>query len=457
MKNKQLILSAFFIFASITIAFNQENKIWTLVECVDYAYENNIQIKQQVLNTQFNENTVKQSKIQIAPNLNANTSYMYATGRVLDQSTYLYKNQDQNSQNIGISSGMTLFNGLQQSNTIKKNKYALMASIEDVERLKNDIAVNIALAYLQILLNKELLQVAESQLEVSNLQVKRTKSFVDVGNLPEGNLLEIKAQVSREEMQVIEASNRLNISYLNLTQLLDLDSVGKFEIETPDLADLLDTNYIVPPVEIIYSDAQNFRPEIRGAKFRLESSEMSLKVAKGAHSPRLTMSGNYNTLFSDTRRKLSLDPGGGIIESDYPYWDQILDNRNWGIGLGLSIPIFNGWMVNTNVNNAKLNIENYQLELKNTKNILYKEIQQAYADATAAMKKYKASQNAVISMNEAFRYTEQKYNVGMVNSVDYNTSKNTLTQAQSELLQSKYTYIFLINVLEFYRGNPILL
>ncbi len=457
MKSKQLILSAFFIFSSITTAFNQENKIWTIAECVDYAYENNIQIKQQVLNTKFNENTVKQSKIQIAPNLNANTSYMYATGRVLDQSTYLYKNQDQNSQNIGISSGMTLFNGLQQSNTIKKNKYALMASVEDVERLKNDIAVNIALAYLQILLNKELLQVAESQLEVSNLQVERTKSFVDVGNLPEGNLLEIKAQVSREEMQVIEASNRLDISYLNLTQLLDLDSVGNFEIETPDLADLLDTNYIVPPIEIIYSDAQNFRPEIRGAKYRLESSEMSLKVAKGAHSPRLTMSGNYNTLFSDTRRKISLDPSGGIIEEDYPYWNQLQDNRNWGIGLGLAIPIFNGWMVNANVKNAKLNIENYQLELKNTRNILYKEIQQAYADATAAMKKYKASQNAVISMNEAFRYTEQKYNVGMVNSVDYNTSKNTLTQAQSELLQSKYTYIFLINVLEFYRGNPILL
>ncbi len=457
MKSKQFILSTFFIFVSITSAFNQEKRYWTLEECVIYAHENNIQIKQQVLNTQFNENTVKQSKIQIAPNLNANTSYMYATGRVLDQSTYLYKNQDQNSQNIGINSGMTLFNGLQQSNTIKKNKYALMASIEDVERLKNDIAVNIALAYLQILLNKELLQVAESQLEVSNLQVERTKSFVDVGNLPEGSLLEIKAQVSREDMQVVEASNRLHISYLNLTQLLDLDSVGNFGIETPDLADLLDTNYIVPPIETIFSDAQNFRPEIRGAQYRLESSEMSLKVAKGGHSPRLTMNGNYNTLFSDTRRKFSLDPGGGIIEEDYPYWNQLQDNRNWGVGLGLSIPIFNGWMVNTNVNNAKLNIENYQLELKNTRNILYKEIQQAYADATAAMKKYKASQNAVISMTEAFRYTEQKYNVGMVNSVDYNTSKNTLTQAQSEWLQSKYTYIFLINVLEFYRGNPILL
>jgi len=457
MKRKQLFLSIFFIFSSISMAFSQENKIWTIEECVNYAYENNIQIKQQVLNTQYNENTVKQSKIQIAPNLNANTSYMYATGRVLDQSTYLYKNQDQNSQNIGISSGMTLFNGLQQANTIKQNKYALMASTEDVENLKNDIAVNIALAYLQILLNKELLQVAESQLEVSNLQVKRTKSFVDVGNLPEGNLLEIKAQVSREEMLVIEASNRLHISYLNLTQLLDLDTLDNFEIAVPDLDNLLDTNYIVPPIETVFSDAQNFRPEIRGAQYRLESSVMSLKVAKGAHSPRLTLSGNYNTLFSDTRRKISLDPSGGIIDEDYPYWNQIQDNRNWGIGLGLSIPIFNGWMVNTNVKNAKLNIENYQLELKNTRNILYKEIQQAYADAVASMKKYKASQNAVISMNEAFRYTEQKFNVGMVNSVDYNTSKNQLIGAQSELLQAKYTYIFLINVLEFYRGNPIIL
>jgi len=456
MGHKSFRLSIFFFLISFA-TFGQGKKIWTLEECVNYAHENNIQVKQQVLNTQFNENTYKQSKIQIAPSLNMNTSYMYATGRVLDQSTYLYKNQDQNSQSIGINSGMTLFNGLQQSNTIKKNKYALMASVEDVERLKNDIAVNIALAYLQILLNRELLQVAESQLEVSNLQVERTKSFVDVGNLPEGNLLEIKAQVSREEMQVIEASNRLHISYLTLTQMLDLDSLDNFEIAVPNLDNLLDTNYIIPPIGTIFSDAMNFRPEVRGAKYRLESSEMSLKVAKGARSPRLMLNGNYNTLFSDTRKKISLDPGGGIIQEDYPYWDQIWDNRNWGIGLGLSIPVFNGWMVNTNVKNARLNIENYQLELKNTQNILYKEIQQSYADAIAAMKKYKASQNAVISMTESFRYTEQKYNVGMVNSVDYNTSKNQLTQAQSELLQSKYTYIFRINVLEFYRGNPIVL
>lgn len=169
------------------------------------------------------------------------------------------------------------------------------------------------------------------------------------------------------------------------------------------------------------------------------------------------MGGNYGTLYSDTRSKLSLDGGGNIIEEYYPYADQLNDNQNWGIGVGLSIPIFNGWMVNTNVNNSKLNIENYQYELKNTRLQLYKEIQQAHADAIAAVKKYRASEKAVTSMIESFRYVEQKYTVGLVNSVDYNTTKNQLTQAQSELLQAKYEYIFMLNVLEFYRGNPIVL
>lgn len=457
---KKRIYSYFITFGFLVLmvvpSFAQDKKIWSLEECIQYAHDNNIRIKQQELNALFNKNTLKQSKINQAPSLNAIAGHSYSRGRTLDQSTYRYSNQDINSDNFNINSSVTLFNGLQQSNTIKQNKYNLIASQLDVEKLKNDISVSIALAYLQILLDKELLDVAKNQLEITRLQVERTQKLVDAGSVPEGNLFEVSSQAAMEEVQVVNNQNQLDLAYLNLTQILDLDSVGNFDVETPDLSELLNENYIIPPVETVFNDAVNIMPEIKSAEFRLKSSEQSLKIAKGARSPRVSLGGSYSTLYSDIRKKLSLDPGtGNIIESEYPFGEQLNDNQALGINFGLSIPIFNGWMVNTNVSNAKLNIENYQYELKNAKLSLYKEIQQAYADATASLNRYRANEKAVISMKESFRYTEQKFNVGLVNSVDYNTAKNQLTKAQSELLQAKYNYIFTINVLDFYRGKPI--
>jgi len=436
--------------------YGQEKKNWTLQDCVSYAYENNIRIKQQGLNTDFDENTLKQSKISLAPSLNAGVSHSYTQGRSLNEATYLYTTQDQQASNFNINSSVTLFNGLQQKNTIKQNEYNLFASIQDVEKLKNDISVSIALAYLQILLNKELLEVTNNQMEVTNQQIIRTGKLVDAGSLPEGNLLEINAQAAREEMQFISNQNQLDISYLTLTQILDLDSTGGFDIEVPDLSSMIDEEYIISPVDLVFREALNIMPEVMGAEFRLKSSEQDLKIAKGARSPRFFLNGSWGTVYSDARSRIFLDPGTGDISQEfYPFWDQLDDSRNWGVTLGMSIPIFNGWMVNTGISNAKLNIENFKYELKNTQNLLYKEIQQAYADASAALKKFRASEKAVASMEEAFRYTEHKFNVGLLNSVDYSTSKNQLTQAQSELLQAKYEYVFYINVLEFYKGKPI--
>lgn len=448
------ILISLFVFQ--TDGSGQEAKIWTLLDCVSYAYENNIMIKQQGLNTNFNENTLKQSRINQAPNVNASVSHSYTQGRSLNEATYLYTTQDQNASSFNINSSVTLFSGLQQRNTIKQNEYTLLAGLQDVEKLKNDISVNIALSYLQILLNKELLEITNSQIEVTYQQIIRTEKLVEAGSLPEGNLLEINAQAAREEMQVISGQNQLDISYLTLTQILDLDSAGGFDIEVPDLSSIINEDYIISPVDVVYRDALNIMPEIKGAEFRLKSSEQELKIAKGARSPSFSLNGSWGTVYSDARSRLVFDPGTGNISQEfYPFWDQLNDSRNWGINLGMYIPVFNGWMINTGISNARLNIVNFQYELKNTRNLLYKEIQQAHADASAALKKFRASETAVASMKEAFRYTEHKFNVGLLNSVDYSTSKNQLTQAQSELLQAKYEYVFYINVLEFYRGKPI--
>jgi outer membrane protein len=429
-------------------------KVWKLEDCINYAFENNLQIKQQVLNTRYNSNVLLQSKINLAPDLNAGAGYGISWGRALDETTYTFT-QDQRikSLNTNISSSLTLFSGLQQFNTIKQNEFNLLASLKDLEKLKNDISLAIAAGYLQILFNSELLGVAKNQLEITQMQVNRTSKLVDAGSLARGALLEIEAQAASEELNVINAANQLDISYLTLTQLLDLDSVGDFTIEIPEFGDIADQEILLS-VSSVFNEANNLLPQIKSAEYQLSSSEKGLGIAKGSRSPSLNLNGSYGTGYSDIRERYN--PATNEMEP-YPFADQMKDNLSTTLSLGLRIPIFNGWMASTNISNAKLTVMNSQLVLETTRNNLYKAIQQSYADAIAAKKKYLATQQALVSMEESFMYTEQKFEVGLVNTVDYNAEKNRLTQTQSDLLQAKYDYIFKMKILDFYRGIPLTL
>ena len=449
----------FFIFSLLLVlslpGFSQTNvKKWTLEECVQYAIDHNIQIKQSALNTEMNQNALKQSKLSRIPTLNAGSNYSYSAGRVLDETTYRFTNNSVNYLGFNVGGSVNLFSGLQKVNTIKQNKYLLMASLQDLDRAKNDISLSIALAYLQILLDKELLEVARQQLGVTKEQIVRTRNLVDAGSLPVGNLLEVQAQAASEEAAVVNNMNALDLAYLNLTQMLELDSINGFDIVVPQI-ESPDSAFKLPPISVVFSDAMNVMPQIKSATYQLKSSEVSLKLARGAKSPRLSLNGSFNTSFSDNRKKiLGVDPETGIQYEPYPFGEQLADNRNWMVGLGLSIPIFNGWQIQEQVKNAQLGIQNAQLQFENERKSLYKEIQQAWADARAAMNKYMAMKKTVSSMKESFRYTSEKFNVGLVTSTDYNTAKIQLTKAESDMLAAKYEFVFKINVLNFYRGKP---
>jgi outer membrane protein len=238
--------------------------------------------------------------------------------------------------------------------------------------------------------------------------------------------------------------------------------VGDFEIEIPAI-EIADDEMIPYTAGEIFNRASQILPQIKSAEYQLKSSETGLIIAKGLRSPTLSFSTFWGTRYSDLITRIQLDENGNpIIGGDglpvteqTPFIDQLSDNIGYGVGLSLSIPIFNNWQTNYMISNARLGLENSKLVLENEKNVLYKDIQQSYADARAALKQYRASQKSVTSMEESFRYTEQKFNVGLVTSVEYNTAKNMLTQAQSDLLQSKYDYIFQKNKLEFYLGNPL--
>jgi len=450
MLKKKLIVCLCCLTGVVFCASAQE--AWTLEECIRYAYENHIQLKQQQLLVYEAENNLLQSKLSILPNLNASGSYGASKGKTLDMNTFTIIS----GKTVYIASGsvngnVDLFRGLQKKNTIDRNLYSLLASIENVEKLKNELSIKIALYYLQIVHDQERLAVYENQLNQTMLQVNRTATLVEAGFVPEGNLFEIQSQAATDELQVVRARNNLDISRLNLAQLLDLETRTNFQVVIPDFSNL-EISDLLSSVDDVFATAETILPQVKAAEYNLKSAEKQLAFSRGYRSPTLSLSGGYSTRYSSTAKKY--DPVT-MEELSYPFWDQLKDGIGSGITVGLSIPIFNGWQANTSIKNAKLTVQNHQYQLQLTKNVLYKEIQLAYADAAAALKQYFAATKAVTSMEETFRYTQQKYEVGLMNFVDYSAAKTRLEAAQSDMLQAKFEYIFKTKVLDFYNGREI--
>lgn len=455
---KRIILVIFSIFLLTTgVNVNAQSRIWTIEDCYNYAIENNIQIKQSELDIEYSEVELLQSKLNMLPNLNSNASASYNWGRVLDRTRYTYSNQETNQANFGIDANLRLFGGLQYLNRIKKAKIDFLSSQYATDKIKDDISLLLTQAYLTILYNKELLKVATEQVIMTREQIKRTEKLVEAGKLAMGSLLEIQAQGAREEINEINYENSLAISYLDLLQILDLPADSDFEIEIPVFDSELTMELL--PISQIYEIALGTQPGIKSAELNVESAYKNISIAQGALSPVLTLQSGWNTNFSNQYRKVVYDTlTGSITQTDViPFGDQFADNQSRYLGIGLSIPIFNGYQASSNVARARIAAANAEYTYDLTKNSMRKNIEQAYYDAQAAHKSYQATQKSLSSFNESFRYTEQKFTVGMATSVDYNLAKTQLTAVESELVRARYDYIFKIKILDFYMGKPITL
>jgi len=436
-----LILGVVLLSASNSVS---AQRVWSLQQCVDYALENNIQIKQQELGTDFQQNQVNQAKSDRFPNLNAGASNNYSFGRSLNNNN-VYESVNSTQLNGYLSSNVTLFNGFTLNKTIEQRELDLLASIEDLQKAKDDIILAIAASYLEILFAEELVLVTKANIDVTQQQIDRTQQLVDAGSLARGAVLEIEAQMAREELQLVNDQNRVQLAYLTIYQLLELPISESFTIEKPTLPEIK-ANVTMANSFDVYKNALNVRPEIQAAQLRVESAKRQLEIAKGYKYPTLSLGANYNNLYTK------------ILNTDFPqssFSDQLKSNSRYGFGFNLNIPIFNRNQVRNNISNARLNLMDYELRLQSSANVLRTDIEQAYTNALAALNRFISSEKAVKSMEEAFRYTEEKFNVGMVNTVEYNQSKNNLTAAQSDLLQSKYEYIFRTKILDFYNGVPI--
>lgn len=429
------------IFPAATMA----QETWSLQECIDYALENNITIKRQGLNTQYNSNLVDQAEANRLPNLNAGVSNDFSFGRSLTYPGNTY--EDRNSLQLTgyLSSNLTIFNGFVLQNSVDQAQLDLQASVKDMEKAKDDLILNVAAAYLEILFAQELVEIAQAQIDISQQQISRTKQLVEAGSLARGALLEIEAQLAREELQLVNAQNRLQLAYIDLYQLLELPIEKSFKIEKPVLPEI-NANVSMANSYDVYRNALERRPEVAAALIRVESAREQLAIAKGYGYPTLTFGANYYNRYDNVLNK-------DINEIEFS--KQIRGNGRYGFGFNLNIPIFNRFQVKNSIDNAELQIKDYQYQLQQMENLLRKDIEQAYTNALASLNQYISSEKAVESASEAFRYTEEKFNVGMINSVEYNQIKNNLTVARSELLQARYEYIFRTKILDFYNGVPI--
>ncbi len=432
-----LLLCSLICFSSL-----KAQKAWTLEECINYAHANNLSIKSTEYQADIAENDLFQAKMNILPDLNAGAGRYFKSGHNISETSSEVVSDNYYYDSYYISSGMNLFSGLKILNNIRANKYNALSKVQDVEKEKIEITFELASAYLKILFNKELVDVAKSQRDIAAQQVNRTDKLVIAGSAARGDLLEMKAQLAAEELSVIDAQNDLDLAYLNLTQILDLDSVAGFDIVFPDT---VNPDFSVPIVDVptVYNEGLEYLPHIKSAEYALMSNERYLAYNRGRLSPTISLSANI----------------GSGYESDYDmsYNDQLELFESRTVYIGISIPLFNNWSVKNDISNSKIEVLDARNTLDLTKQQLYKEIQQAHSDAVSAKKKYASAEEAVNSYRESFTYTQQKYEVGMVNSVEFNVAKNNLIAAESDLLQAKYEYIFSIKILDFYRGIPLTL
>jgi outer membrane protein len=470
----KLIVKFITLFCIILIgnsSFAQQQ--WTLQQCIEHAMKNNLQVRIAILNNELNQANLKQSRANVLPNLNFGANNTYNFGKTIDRFTNQFANTRVQSINLGLQTQWNLFNGLQNYHTIKQNEINLMTGKYDIDRTKNDVSLNIANAFLQIVLARELVNITQNQVNTTNTQLTRIKKLVDAGALPKFNQYDVESQLSSEELNVVNAQNQLNIANLNLALLLNLNpeefSISKPEVPNPNDLPLNFT------AQQIYTSALGNQPIIKSAENQVLSAEKGVKIAKSAISPSLVFSGSLGTGYSGLAQQIAgydstiatigytavgdkvyslfVNP---VLEKS-PYGTQFKDNFNRSLGLTLNIPLFNNLQTHTAITRAKINVESARLQLLQTKLDLQRTILQAYTDANGALKKFNATEKSVIALKESFKYVEQRYNVGAANSVDYNTQKNNVTNAEAQLLQAKYEYIFKAKVLDFYLGKAIVL
>ncbi|MDF7811659.1 TolC family protein [Hymenobacter sp. YC55] len=462
---------------------------WTLQSAIDYALQNNLTVRQSQLSSDLNGATLRQSKAALLPTANLSGTQAWNYGTTVNPLTNVFQDQTTRTNNFSGNTQITLFSGFQLRNTVKRNALEFEAGVYDADKARNDLALNVASAFLQTVLAAELLRSNEARVNSSQQQVDRTKLLLKAGSVAESNLLDSEAQLATDQYNVVTAQNQLTIARLQLAQLMNLDAAATraLQISTPQLADPDERSLDDTDPEATYQTAQAQQPDIKAADLRVRSALRNVDVARGGYYPRLFLNASIFTGYSSLYTRpiitgdsvqvplpvFQFDPATGqplptsfvalspkqpvrsSTSSDFP--DQIKNNLGRSVQFALQIPILNGLQVRTNVQRSQIAVKQAELRLDQARLTLRQNIQQAYADALASQRQYISSRQQVQALSAAYRNAEIRFNNGLLNGTEFNIAKNNLTAAESSMIQAKYQFIFRRKVLDFYQGKPIAL
>lgn len=448
MKSVQIVFILFF--ASLT-TFAQGKK-WTLKECINHAIQNNISIKQSELDNQNAAITKKDAIGSFLPSINASGSHSWNIGLNQNITTGLLENQTTQFTSANLNANVDIFRGLQNQNQLRKANLTLIASQYQLTKMQEDVALNVANAYLQILFNKENLKVQKEQQSLDTKQLQRITELVEAGNVPKGDLLDVQATLASDNQRVIVAENALLLSKLSLAQLLQIEDFQNFDVSEEDMPTMLSA-ILTESSDAIIAKAKENRTELKIANTNIEIAKKDVSIAKGAYLPTLSGFYGFNTRASNTN---SFDFQTGIISGPKPIFDQFDTNKGQNFGLSLNIPIFNGFAARNNVARAKIALERTQLAKSQQELDIERNVFTAYTDTKAAKESHEAALQIVKARELAMQYAKDRYEIGMMNIFDFNQAQNAYVAAQSEVLRTKYDYIFRIKILEFYFGIPLI-
>jgi outer membrane protein len=476
--NYSLLKIALIIILTFGFSSNAQVKKWTLQECVEYALKNNISIKQSELDSKLADIDKKLAVGNFLPNLNAGGSHSWNIGLNQNITTGLLENQTIQFTSASLNSSIDIYNGLQNQNRLRRAKLAQTASLYQLSKMQDDISLNIANSYLNILFNKENLKVQQNQLANDEKQLIRSQEMVDAGMVPRGDLLDMKATVATDKQRVVVAENTLFLSRLSLAQLLTLEDFENFDTVDTDV-DFKISPVLAETPEAIVQKANESRVEIKIAQANLDLASRDIKIAKGALQPSITGFYSFSTRASYSERVTGFTTntanpfsviaqvegtGQNVLQQNFlpifskaaPLLDQFSDNKGHNFGLQLTIPVFNGFSARGNVERSKISFERNNNALKQAKLDLETNVYRSITDAKGALNTYESSLTTMEARKEAFNYAKERYAVGMMNVFDYNQSQTLFINAQSDVVRAKYDALFKMKIVEFYFGIPII-
>ncbi|MBU2995192.1 TolC family protein [Cellulophaga baltica] len=448
MKFKITSLLLLLVFIS---GFSQEKR-WTLAECVEYAVENNLSIAQYELDLEGVVIDKSDALGNFLPSVNGSVTASGNTGLSFDPTTNQAVTTTIFTASGSVTSSLTLFDGLQNLHTYNRAKLSAIASQYRLDDLKDDIRLNVANAYLNVLSNKESLRTFQAQYNVTQQDINKTKELVDAGVVPRGDLLEVEATLATQEQQIVNAENLILISKINLAQLLQITEYQSFDI-ADEVFEVPPSNILGNSPKAIFQKALTFRNDIKNSELNVNVAEKDLQIAKGALYPTLNAFFQYNTAYSG-QQQFDTDVMEFYRES---FKNQLWMNDGISYGAQLNIPVFNGFGVKNTIKRSKINIEKAKVQLEQDKLALETNINQAYVDVKSFSKAYEAAEKTLEARRLAYEYSKDRFEVGLMNSFDYSQAQARVDDAEAQLIKSKYDYIFRLKVLEFYFGLPLVL